>query len=359
MSKFKNGAFREKPHFCGMKNYFVLILISAALLACEESTKEKQNSEVELNEAVDQTEDVSNSVQHITDKIRKDPKNPDLYLQRSKAHAADMMLLLALDDVNRALSIDSLNSDYHAFKGEVHYLNKEPDKAVESFNRSLELNSENTDALLKLAEIKLLLRRYQECFDLANDALRINDQLYNAYFIKGYAHYELGDSNLFVSSVQTALELNPQFYDGYALLASFYASLESDLALDYYNSALDIRPNDPEALYGKAIYLQNSGRIEEAVEQYQYMIDLDSNHVFAWYNQGYIKLEIEDDPEAAIGFFEKTIEIQPEYVEAHYNLGLSKERAGKVDEAIQHFRHALELNPQYDPAALALERLMS
>ncbi len=334
------------------------MFISIGLLACNDTTNESQSSEVELNETVDQAEGLHNSVQQITDKIRKDPKNPDLYFQRSQAHAAEGMFLLALDDVKRCLSIDSLNSDYHGFKGEIHYLNKQPENAVESFNRALELNSENTDALLKLAEIKLLLRRYQECFDLANDALRINDQLYNAYFIKGYAHYELGDSNLFVSSVQTALELNPEFYDGYALLASFYASLESDLALDYYNSALDIRPNEPEALYGKAIYLQNSGRIEEAVEQYKYMLDLDSNHVFAWYNQGYINLEIEDDPEAAIRFFEKTIEIEPEYVEAHYNLGLSKERAGQVGEAIEHFRHALELNPQYDPAALALQRLM-
>lgn len=342
-----------------MKNYIGLIFIAFAMLSCDETSNEKQNIEKELNETVGQTEELPNKVQEITDKIRKDPKNPDLYFQRSQAHAADGMFLLAMDDANRALSIDSLNSEYHAFKGEVHYLNKQPEKAVKSFNHALELNSENTDALLKLAEIKLLLRRYQECFDLANDALRVNDQLYNAYFIKGYAHYELGDSNLFVSSVQTALELNPQFYDGYALLASFYSSLESDLALDYYNSALDIRPNEPEALYGKAIYLQNSGRKEQAIEQYKYMLTLDSNHVFAWYNQGYIKLEIEDKPEAAVRYFEKTIEIQPEYVEAHYNLGLSKERAGRVDEAIGHFRRALEINPQYDPAALALERLMN
>lgn len=353
MKHFEDGAFERKPHFCAMKNLLIAVFLTMSLWACQENQKESQP-----REAVD-TENVQplSEVEKLTQQIRNNPKDADLYYQRSMANLKENMLLLAMDDINRALSADSVNADYHALKGEIHYLKKEPEQAVEQFERSLEIDPENTDALLKMSEIKLLLRQYQECFDFANRALRVDEQLYMAYFIKGYAHYELGDSNLFVSSVQTALELNPDFFDGYVMLGSFYASLDSDMALDYYNSALVLQPENAEALYGKAIYLQNRGRTDEAIELYEQMISIEDNSPLAWYNQGYIWLEMRDDPRQAISFFEKAQSLHPQYTEALYNLGLCYERLEKADSAEIFYRQALEIDPQYDMAALGMERL--
>jgi len=353
---FNSGAFQQKPHFCAMKYWILLLAVGIVQLSCQNGDGRGQQKEQHL---ANESSDTLSRVNELTLAIRENPKDPELYFQRANAHIQDKMLLLALDDAERAISADSLNSAYHALKGEIQYLNKKPAKAVESYEKALELNPDNTDALLKMAEIKLLLRQYQDCFDLANKALRVNEQLYMAYFIKGYAHYELGDSNLFVSSVQTALELNPNFYDGYVMLGSFYASLDSELALDYYNSALEVRPDDGEALYGKAIFLQNQGRIDEALELYQYMIDLDEKNTLAWYNRGYIWLELREDPDKAIPLFEKAIELHPEYTEAIYNLGLCYERKGLLLKAQDYYRQALEIDPQYDLAALGLERLAS
>lgn len=343
-----------KPHFCIMKNLIALSFISFVLFSCNEpnATQNENVAEAEVNS------DTLSLVQSISNQIRQDPKNPDLYIQRAQAHLSENMFMLALEDVERALSADSAVAAYHALKGEIHYLNKAPEKAVESFETALELDPENTDALLKMAEIKLLLRQYQQCFDLANAALRVNEQLYMAYFIKGYAHFELGDSTLFVSSVQTALELNPEFFDGYTMLGAYYASLGDDIAIDYYNSALDLRPGHPEALYGKAIHLQNTGRTEEAVEIYQQMIDIDEESLFAWYNQGYILLEVDSQPTAAIPFFEKAVEINPNYVDAIYNIGLSYERLNQPQVAVGYYQRALEVDPQYDLAAMGMERLV-
>lgn len=298
-------------------------------------------------------------VEELTRAIRENPKSSKLYRQRAEAHMQEQMFALALDDINRALVADSTDASYHTLKGEIHYLRKEPELAINNFQKALEIEPRDTDALMKMAEIQLLLRQYQKCFDYANDALRINDQLYMAYFIKGYAHFELGDSSLFVSSVQTALELNPDFYEGYAMLGSFYSTMESDLALDYFRSALDVKPNDSQAMYGIAVYLQNQGRIEEAIAKYEQMLSLDSTQVLAWYNQGYIWLEFEEEPEKAIPFFEEAISLQPEYVDALYNLGLAYERLESLEDAKAFYRRALEVNPQYDLAALGMERLHS
>jgi tetratricopeptide (TPR) repeat protein len=141
------------------------------------------------------------------------------------------------------------------------------------------------------------------------------------------------------------------------MLGAFYASLNSDLALDYYNSALAVRPDDDEALYGKAIYLQNQKRYEEAMELYEYMVSVDDQNTLAWYNQGYIALEINNDPETATAYFERAIELFPEYIDAIYNLGLCYERTGDFDTAQVYYKQALEINPQYDLAALGMERL--
>lgn len=338
-----------------MKNSILFLVLAVSVISCAEGGE--QGNRQSTKDSTEVPEKALSKAEEISIAIRERPRNPDLYYQRAQAHVDEQMLLLAHDDINRALSLDSTNAVYHAYKGEIMYLQRDPAAAVESFNRSLELDPKNTDALLKMAEIKLLLRQYQECFDMANAALRVNDQLFMAYYIKGYAHYELGDSNLFVSSVQTALELNPDFFDGYTLLGSFYASLDSDFALDYYNSALDVRPDDPEALYGKAIYLQNNDRFEEAMELYEYMVSVDNENTLAWYNQGYIHLEVNNDPQAAIPFFEKSIALFPEYVDAIYNLGLCYERMGDVPTAKAHYQQALEIDPQYDLAAMGMDRL--
>lgn len=294
----------------------------------------------------------------ISIEIRKDPKNPVLYARRAEAHIAEGSLVLALEDINRSLTLDSVNAVFHLSKGEILYAQKKVDKAIDSFERALELDGNNTEALLKMAEVQLLLRQYQECFNLANKALRINDQLYQGYFIKGYAHYELGDTSRFISSVQTAIELNPNFFDGFMMLGSFFSSINDDVALDYFDSALEVRKDDVQALYAKAMYFQEQGRLEEAMELYEYMVAIDPNNGLAWFNQGFIWLEYYEEPQAAIPFFKKTIEVFDGYDDAFYNLGLCYELIGNFSEAKSYFEQTLEVNPQHDLAAIGLSRVM-
>ncbi len=49
--------------------------------------------------------------------------------------------------------------------------------------------------------------------------------------------------------------------------------------------------------------------------------------------------------EEAIARYRKALEIDPDYADAHNNLGSALFRAGRVDEAIPHFEDALRINP--------------
>ncbi len=61
----------------------------------------------------------------------------------------------------------------------------------------------------------------------------------------------------------------------------------------------------------------------------------------------------------AIAHYRKALEIKPDYAEAHNNLGLALAGRGQVDEAIAHFRKALEIEPDYVPAHYNLGKLLA
>ncbi len=49
----------------------------------------------------------------------------------------------------------------------------------------------------------------------------------------------------------------------------------------------------------------------------------------------------------AIEHYRKALEIKPDYPDAHNNLGIALASGGRIDEAIEHYEKALEINPDY------------
>ena len=45
--------------------------------------------------------------------------------------------------------------------------------------------------------------------------------------------------------------------------------------------------------------------------------------------------------------YQKALEINPNYMEAHSNLGVALFQKGQLDEAIAQYQKALEINPNY------------
>jgi len=49
----------------------------------------------------------------------------------------------------------------------------------------------------------------------------------------------------------------------------------------------------------------------------------------------------------AIAHFRRALEINPDFVQAHYNLGLALQETGQLEQAIAHYQRALEIKPDY------------
>lgn len=63
------------------------------------------------------------------------------------------------------------------------------------------------------------------------------------------------------------------------------------------------------------------------------------------YNEG-VRLSGEEKPTQAIASFQKAIEIEPKYTDAHYNLAVTYYNLGQLEEARKEYEVVLGLRPQ-------------
>jgi tetratricopeptide (TPR) repeat protein len=69
----------------------------------------------------------------------------------------------------------------------------------------------------------------------------------------------------------------------------------------------------------------------------------------AHYNLGNTRVA-QDDLDAAVVCFERTLELSPGYAQAHYNLGCVLQSLGRLDEAFAHYEKALQWQPDFPQA---------
>ncbi len=331
----------------------LLILLGASLLTgCGEDPKASNTTG-----PVTPPSDLGQAIREVEQRMVKDPGNASLYAERAALYQRIDSLRPAIKDMERAVVLDSANVSYRNSLGGLYYSTVQVDKATVQFERALTIDAENIEALLKLAEIKLVLRDHMAAIDLVNKALRKDPNQAMAYYLKGFVYMELGDTNLAISSFRTAVEQDPQDYRSFMQLGLLSARRNDPLALDYFNSAIALRPHSVEALYGKAMFLQETGKDSAALETYARIMAVDSTNALAPYNSGFVRMEYLRDLEGAKRDFSKAIALNTNYFQAWYNRGVAMERSGQLDSAAANYQMALVIQPGFLDAAKALDRL--
>jgi len=96
-------------------------------------------------------------------------------------------------------------------------------------------------------------------------------------------------------------------------------------------------------------YLSNQGRSEEAMKYYEKSLEINPNYEDALNNLGYALAGQKRYPEA-IAKYEAALRIRPNHVEVHNNLGNALSEMGRIPEAIEHYRFVLAHKPDHADA---------
>ncbi|MCF8388044.1 MAG: tetratricopeptide repeat protein, partial [Bacteroidales bacterium] len=209
---------------------------------------------------------------YLNREIRKDTANAELYNQRALYYIEQKQVNEALGDINTALQLDENNPDYYITLSDVYLAMGQGVKCEDALEKALSYRPDDIDALLKMGELNFILQDYKDVVQYLNKVIELDQNNSTAYLIKGYSYLEGGDTSVAIKNFGLATEKDNDNYDAYMQLGLIYDAIDNKIAGDYYQNALRIKPESIEALYARALFLQNYENIEKAFELYEKII---------------------------------------------------------------------------------------
>ncbi len=210
--------------------FFLVLAITVVSCSPKETTEEvvvKKNDSIldKLN---------SPELKAINEALLKDSNNDSLYNERARIYIGLKQFDEALGDAARALKLDSTKARNYVRLADVYFATNKTRFSKETLERAVKKFPEDTEALLKLAELFYLVRQYENAITHINKALKVDENMANAYYLKGSVFKEMGDTAKAISSLPTAIEQDPKFFDAFLDAGILYASRRNPLAFEYY-----------------------------------------------------------------------------------------------------------------------------
>ena len=340
-----------------MKKTILFLGLLLALFACNNTSKpEQENTQQEPTAPVT----VNEAIQILSDSIAMDSTDAHLYVSRAKAYFANEQIGQAMIDINKSLQLDPNNIETYLLLADVYYALGDQDNISSTLNRAVEINAYDARPLVKLAELNLLQQNYNLAFAYVDKALGLSPYNPKAYFVKGMCFMAAQQDTVnALRNFQLASEQDANFYDPVEQISRIYAAQQPPYAMDYLRKAQQQFSEYPTARYELALYLQSHGAPEEALLHYDTLLMQRPDNYIVLYNKGYVNYVYLEDNQAALDYFNQTLALKPDYLDAKYNKGRVIEQMGDYVQAMQIYKEVLKTQPDYQLAIDAINRIQN
>lgn len=186
-------------------------------------------------------------------------------------------------------------------------------------------------------------------------AIELNGYCDEAYHFLGEI---LGQKNELVEATRyyvQALEINPQNHWTHHCLGQTFSWLDNiDDAVDCAVRALELQPDLPEFSVQLALYLEIKGDTTEAIAHYQKALQLNPDLSESTYLSLIKLMGEQDQTRAAIPYCQAGVQIHPNCAELQFLMGQTFARENLLPDAIDSYKQAVALQPNYWQADEAL-----
>ena len=338
-----------------MKNTLLSSLVLLLLASCTQQPSTSSISEG-LSTETDSVSLFTATIDSLSTLIATDSLNAALFFERAEVYLKNNSLTPGSNDLVKAVQLDSTNALYWQQLGVLQYAMKNSRYAKNAWEECAGLDSRNVECRLNLAEIYLAVGELKIGQKKLNEILDFDAKNAEALFLTGnYALVE-EDTVKAIKYIQAAINQNQDFFKAYDLMGVLYSSKGDLLALDYFNSALRLRPYRYDIHYKVGMFYQSINAYESAITAYQQALEVKPDHKTSMHNIAVINVYL-GNIENALQVFSEAIDIDDRYLEAYFGRGYTNELLGNIIKSESDYRTALMIDPAYGPAMKGLERI--
>lgn len=287
----------------------------------------------------------------------------DIYLQAIEEAPGFVPLYCLLGDIYRSIGqyddaiteykaaiwLDSLNIPAYRHLCQTYEEQGDYDSATEIYLKLIEILPTIPEFHSNLANIYYLKGEAKEAVAHYQAAITLNPNKQWTSIIAqtvGYVHQQANqDLDAAISAYQSAFLLTPEDIDIYINLGSaFYDKEDYDNALTVYRKALEIDPTNAKIHCNLGFLYWGKGDTDEAMKEYELAIEYDKTYDIAYNNLGVIYLDDLGRVQQSVELFTKSIEYNPNYALAHFNLARAITIKGDKIEAAKLYQLAQDIN---------------
>ncbi|MFO7864783.1 MAG: tetratricopeptide repeat protein [Salinivirgaceae bacterium] len=338
-----------------MRIFLIVAAIFSLLIGCNDGQKSTEVKDKPKQEAVDP---FAMMIDSISKEIRKTPMEDTLFFQRSRLYVQIGDFENAVNDLEIAKKLNPNEPQYYLDLAELELGQGEGRISLELLQRAKDKFPENVLVKIKLARLLMAMEELKDARTQLIQASRIEPRNPELYLMSSMIFQQIGEFDKAIEDLQKAVMYDPEYYDGHVMLGYVYAQLGNKQTIDHYENAIRLQPDNPEAVYNLAMYYQDNGMYEEALELYRKgleEIDPDMQHFL--FNTAYVYENYKNNYDTAITLYQKVIDRFPDDYRAFYRMGLCYEELGKPEDAMAHYDMSLKVYPDFEEAYDALSRL--
>lgn len=267
----------------------------------------------------------------------------------------------AIAEYKMAIWLDSLNISAYRHLCQAYEEIGDYDNAVEIYNKLITIMPNIPEFHSNLANILYIKGEPEKAISHFQTAVTLNPSKRWTSVINqtlGFVYQESKeDLNAAISSYQSAYLLTPEDIDIYINLGSaFYDKEDYNNALAVYRNALDLEPENAKIHCNLGFLYWGKGDIDIAIKEYELAIEYDPSYDIAYNNLGVIYLDDLGRVQKAMELFKKSVECNPNYALAHFNLARCIALTGDKIEAAKLYQIAQDINKvtgEIDPQDIA------
>ncbi len=224
--------------------------------------------------------------------------------------------------------------------------NGELDSAIAVLRQSREKHPQDVRILYSLGCCYERQGKTDQAFDWYQQATLWRPFLREPYQRLAAMHLSRFDYETAIRQYQILQHEYPEDVWMYLVLGQMYLHIgEFSNAVQQFERALTIEPDNFELHDDEVEALTKSGRLEEAIERMEQLIEEQGDFSDSYVRLADLYCQIQDDA-SAVRNYHKALALHPGYLEAAVKLGAQHLRMGRFFEAAKKFNQAVEINDQ-------------